>query len=157
MKWAEIRNIKLDGQSKYVYKSATPAQLTQIKKQLDDANIKLSILDTGIYKIVLPGTKALGDNGIDLNPVQGEYDRQIDLKRAADAAHALGTNRIRIFTFKRVQDPDAIFNRIVENLHKAIESRNSMTSRCSLKMNSTAIPGPASRRRSYSKPFRTAR
>ena len=55
LKWAEIRNIKLDGQSKYVYKSATPAQLTQIKKQLDDANIKLSILDTGIYKIVLPG------------------------------------------------------------------------------------------------------
>jgi sugar phosphate isomerase/epimerase len=121
LKWAEIRNAKLDGQSKYVYKSATPAQLTQIKKQLDDANIKLSVLDTGIYKIVLPGTKALGENASDLNPVQGEYDRQLDeLKRAADAAHALGTNRVRIFTFKRVQDPDAIFDRIVENLHKAI-------------------------------------
>lgn len=121
LKWAEIRNVKLDGQSKYVYKSASGAQLTQIKKQLDDANIKLSVLDTGVYKIVLPGTKALGNNASDLNPVEGEYGRQLEeLKRAADAAHALGTNKVRIFTFKRVQDPDAIFDRIVEELHKAI-------------------------------------
>ncbi len=121
LKWAEIRNIKLNGASKYVYKSATPAELAGIRKQLDDANVKLSVLDTGVYKILLPGTKAVGDNAADLNPAEGEYERQLeDLKRAADAAHALGTNRVRIFTFKRVENPDAIFNRIVDSLHKAI-------------------------------------
>ena len=43
-----------------------------------------------------------------------------ELKRAADAAHALGTKKVRIFTFLRVADPDTIFDRIVDELHKAI-------------------------------------
>jgi L-ribulose-5-phosphate 3-epimerase len=119
--WAEIRNVKLGGASKYVYKSATSEQLKQIRKQLDDAGVKLSVLDTGVYKIALPDTKPLGEDPSDLNPEQGDYRLQMDdLKRAADAAHALGTDRIRIFTFKRVAKPEAIFDRIVEDLNKAI-------------------------------------
>ncbi len=119
--WAEIRNLKLDGKSRYVYSAATPQQLKETKKQLDDAGVKLSVLDTGVYKIALPGTKPAGDNAADLNPANGAYARQMeDLKRAADAAHMLSTDRVRIFTFKRVSDPSAIFDRIVEELHKAI-------------------------------------
>jgi L-ribulose-5-phosphate 3-epimerase len=119
--WAEIRNLKLDGKNQYVYNSATPDQIKQVRKQLDDAGVKLSVLDTGIYKIALPGTRPLGQDANDLNPVQGEYERQLDdLKRAADAAHALGTDRVRVFTFKRVAELDPIFDRIVEDLHKAI-------------------------------------
>ena len=121
LRWAEIRNVKLDGKSQYVYKTATPDQLKWIKTQLENSGVKLSVLDTGIYKISLPGTTPLGSNASDLNPAQGEYDRQLDeLKRAADAAHALGTERVRIFTFKRVADPSAIFERIVEDLHRAL-------------------------------------
>lgn len=130
LKWAEIRNLKLDGKSRYVYNSATPGQLKQIKQQLDDADVKLSVLDTGVYKITLPGTQPLGQSASDLNPVQGEYERQLDdLKRAAGAAHTLGTDRLRIFTYLRVADPNAIFDRIVEDLHKAIEvaKRQSVT------------------------------
>jgi sugar phosphate isomerase/epimerase len=43
-----------------------------------------------------------------------------DLKRAAEAAHTLGTNKLRIFTFSRVSDPDAVFERIVEQVQKAL-------------------------------------
>ncbi len=119
--WAEIRNLKLDGAKRYVYNKATPAQLKQVKQQLDDASVKLSVLDTGVYKIPLPGTTPLQENGRDLNPVAGEYERQLDdLKRAGEAAHALGTDRVRIFTFKRVADPSTIFNRVTDNLHQAI-------------------------------------
>jgi len=119
--WAEIRNVKLGGKSEYVYTSATPEQLKLMRRQLDDAGVKLSVLDTGVYKIALPGTKPLGNNEQDLNPVQGEYERQLDdLRRAADAAHALGSDRVRIFTFKRVADPNAIFDRIVDDLQKAL-------------------------------------
>jgi sugar phosphate isomerase/epimerase len=120
--WAEIRNVKLEGASRYVYTSASPEQLKLMRRQLDDANVKVSVLDSGVYKIALPGTTPLGRNAQDLNPVQGEYQRQLDdLRRAADAAHALGTERVRIFTFKRVADPTAIFNRIVDDLQKAVE------------------------------------
>lgn len=121
LRWVEIRNMKLAGKNRYVYKSATPEELKGIKKQLDDANVRLSVLDSAVYKIPLPGTQPIGENAADLNPETGEYRRQMDdLKRAADAAHALGTERVRIFTFKRVADPDTIFDRIVENLYKAI-------------------------------------
>ncbi len=81
----------------------------------------MSVLDTGVYKVALPGTTPLGENPQDLNPVQGEYERQMEeLRRAADAAHALGTDRVRIFAFKRVADPNAIFERIVDELGKAL-------------------------------------
>ena len=122
LKWAEIRNLKLGGKSEYVYRSATPAQLKDARKQLDDAGVKLSVLDTGVYKIMLPGSKPMPEFTQDLNPAEGEYKRQLDdLKRAAEAAHALGTDRVRIFTFKRVVDPNVIFDRIVDDLHKAID------------------------------------
>jgi L-ribulose-5-phosphate 3-epimerase len=120
--WAEIRNMKLGGKTQDVYKSATPEQLRGIKKQFDDAQVKLSVLDTAVYKIPLPGTHPIGDDPNDLHPAQGEYASQLDdLKRAADAAHTLGAGRVRIFTFKRVADLSAIFDRIVDDLNKAIE------------------------------------
>ncbi|MBV9611859.1 MAG: sugar phosphate isomerase/epimerase [Acidobacteriaceae bacterium] len=119
--WAEIRNVKLNGKSEYVYKSAKKTEVQQIKEQLDNAGVKVSVLDTGVYKIPLPGTNPLGANASDLNPAEGEFGHQLeDLKRAADVAHALGTERVRIFTFKRVAEPDPIFERIVEALEKAI-------------------------------------
>lgn len=121
LKWAEIRNLKLDGKNAYVYRTATAQQAKAIRKQLDDAGVKLSVLDTGIYKIGLPGTQPLGENKSDLNPENGAYGRQLeDLKRGAEVAHILGTDRIRIFTFKRVAHPEAIFDRIVEELNKAL-------------------------------------
>jgi L-ribulose-5-phosphate 3-epimerase len=122
LRWAEIRNLKLNGKSTYVYKHATPDAISQIKRQLDDAGVKLSVLDTGIYKIALPGTTPLTHDPTDLNPVNGAYGTQLDdLKRAAGAAHTLGTDRLRIFAFLRVADPAAIQDRIVEELGKAIE------------------------------------
>jgi sugar phosphate isomerase/epimerase len=119
--WAEIRNLQIGGKNKYVYKSATKDEIKDIRKQLDDAGIKLSMLDTGFYKIALPGTNPLHEGASELNPSEGEFARQMDeLKRAADAAHTLGTKKVRIFTFLRVPDPDSIFDRIVDELHKAI-------------------------------------
>lgn len=121
LKWAEIRNVSLDGRSKYVYNHATPAQLKEIRKQLDDAGVKLSVLDTGVYKVPLPGTTPLKEAAGELNPAEGDFQKQMDdLKRAADAAHTLGTNKVRIFTFGRVADPNAVFDQIVEHVNKAL-------------------------------------
>jgi sugar phosphate isomerase/epimerase len=119
--WAEIRNVQLDGKSRYVYKSATPEQLKDIRQQLDNAGVKISVLDSAIYKVPLPGTKPLEESASELNPAEGVFQNQMeDLKRASEAAHTLGTNKIRIFTFSKIADPDSIFDRIVEQLQKAL-------------------------------------
>ena len=121
LRWAEIRELKLDGKQRYLYTDATPDQIKQVRRQLDDAGVKLSVLDTAIYKIALPGTSPVGEAPAYVNPEQTEYRKQMDdLRRAAAAAHALGTERIRVFTFRRVADPAAIFDRVVEELQRAI-------------------------------------
>lgn len=119
--WAEIRYLKLGGKSSYVYTDATPTQLKEIKARLDDAGVKLSVLDTAIYKIALPGTVPAGESPAYVGPAQENFNHQIeDLKRAAGAAHVLGTQKIRIFTFRRVAQPDSVFGRVVDELDKAI-------------------------------------
>jgi sugar phosphate isomerase/epimerase len=122
LRWAEIRYLKLDGAKSYVYADATQTQLKQVKRRLDDAGVKLSVLDTAVYKITLPGSIPVGETPAYVDPEQSQFGRQMDdLKRAADAAHTLGAKRIRIFTFRRVADPAAIFDRVVEQLQKAID------------------------------------
>jgi sugar phosphate isomerase/epimerase len=122
LRWAEIRNLELDGKQRYVYDTATSDQLKGIKRQLDDAEVKLSVLDTAVFKIALPGTAPVGERPAYIGLKQSGFGRQMDdLKRAGDAAHALGTDRIRIFTFRRVADPSAIFERVVEQLQGALD------------------------------------
>ncbi len=121
LRWTEIRYVNLSGKKRYVYADATPGQLKEIKRMLDDASVKLSVLDTAVFKIALPGTTPVGETPAYVDPKQSEFGRQMDdLKRAADAAKALGAERIRIFTFRRVADPAAIFDRVVEQLERAI-------------------------------------
>jgi len=122
LRWAEIRNLMLGGKIRYVYTDATPEQLKQVKRQLDEAGVRISVLDTAIFKIALPSTVPIGDAPAYANPNAGEFRHQLEhLRHAAEAAHLLGTERIRIFTFRRVADPAAIFDRVVEQLHRAIE------------------------------------
>jgi sugar phosphate isomerase/epimerase len=121
LRWIEIRYLKLDGRSSYVYSDATPGQLKDIKRQMDDAGVKLSVLDSAVFKISLPGTVPVGESPAYVGPEQEHFGRQIDnLKRAADAAHALGTQKVRVFTFRRVRQPAALFSRIVDELEKAL-------------------------------------
>ncbi len=121
LRWAEIRYLNLSDRKSYIYADATEAQLKQISRQLNDAGVKVSVLDTAIYKITLPGTKPVGESPAYVDAGKAEFGRQMDdLKRAADAAHALGTDRIRIFTFRRVVNPSSIFERVLDELHKAI-------------------------------------
>jgi L-ribulose-5-phosphate 3-epimerase len=121
LRWAEIRYLSLAGKNSYVYADATPQQLKQVKRQLDEAGVKLSVLDTAIYKIALPGTTPVADGPAYTNRAHEDFGRQLDdLRRAADAAHALGAERIRIFTFRRVANPAMVFDRMLEELQKAI-------------------------------------
>jgi sugar phosphate isomerase/epimerase len=110
--WVEIRAVW----GKY-NTEASPEQIQHLRELLDQYEIRCSQVDTALFKCTLPGTKTLGA-GTPVYP----YAEQMDLlKRAIERAHAWGTDKIRIFTFWRVAEPETIFGRIREEVQKAAE------------------------------------
>ncbi|HTS67524.1 MAG TPA: sugar phosphate isomerase/epimerase family protein [Terriglobia bacterium] len=115
--WVEIRSVW----GKY-NTEASPEQIRRLKELLSQYEIRCSQVDTALFKCTLPGTKTLGA-GTPVYP----YSEQMDLlKRASDRAHAWGTDRLRIFAFWRVAEPEQIFPRISEELQKAAEVAKSL-------------------------------
>jgi sugar phosphate isomerase/epimerase len=112
LSWVEIRQVF------GVYNTETsPAQIQRLKDLLDQYGFRVSVIDSALYKCTLPGTTPLGREK-DAYP----YPEQIELlKRAADRAHELGTDKIRGFTFWRVAEPQRLSKRIAEELEKAAE------------------------------------
>jgi len=96
---------------------ATPGEIRKAKQLLDQYGFKCSVVDSALYKCVLPGTKPVSSEG-EPYPYAGQIDL---LKRAMDRAHAWGTDKVRGFTFWRVADPAMIFPRIAEELSRAAE------------------------------------
>jgi sugar phosphate isomerase/epimerase len=107
LKHAEIRN--LWGK----YNTEQPLdRIREARRMLDDAGIRTAILDTGFFKIPLPGPD---DRGV--------MDNQWALLGSAmERAKILGTDLIRIFafTYDRGAKPDAaVYPRIYELLEQA--------------------------------------
>ena len=112
LRWVEIRTVW-----KTYNTEASPEQVQRLKSLLQQYDFTLSVLDTALYKCDLPGTKnVVGER--DAYPYSGQMDL---LKRAMDRAHALGTDKLRVFAFWRVDDPQVHFPRIAGELVKAAE------------------------------------
>jgi sugar phosphate isomerase/epimerase len=112
LSWVEIRAVW----GKY-NTEATPQEVGRIKALLDEHGFKCSVVDSALYKCVLPGTKPVSQEG-EPYPYSGQIDL---LKRASDRAHAWGTDKVRGFTFWRVAEPEKIYSQISEQLAKAAE------------------------------------
>lgn len=112
LSWVEIRDVW----GKY-NTEATPQEIRRIKHLLDQYHFKCSVVDSALYKCVLPGTKAV-ESEEGSYPYSGQMDL---LKRAIDRAHAWGSDKVRGFTFWRVAKPEKIYPRISEELAKAAE------------------------------------
>jgi sugar phosphate isomerase/epimerase len=110
LQWVEIRQIW------GVYNTeASPEQIRRVKELMDQYGFRISVVSTALYKCVLPGTVQIGHQK-DAYP----YSEQMDLlKRAADRAHAWGTETLRGFTFWRVAEPEKIAGRVAEEMEKA--------------------------------------
>ena len=110
--WVEIRNVW------GIYNTETsPAQIRRIKDLIEKYQMKVSAVDTALFKCTLPGTRIIVPEK-DAYP----YAQQMDLlQRAMDRAHAWGTDKLRVFTFWRVADYPAIEGRAVEEMEKAAE------------------------------------
>lgn len=112
LSWVEVRTVW------GVYNTyASPQQIQKIKDLLRKYSFTVSVVDTALFKCALPGT----------TPVHGEkdfrpYSEQMELlKRAIECAQNLGTDKLRVFAFWRVAEPDKSYPRISEELAKAAE------------------------------------
>ena len=111
LEWVEIRQIW-----GHTYNTeATPEQIRRIRELLDQYGFRVSVVSTALYKCTLPGTQPLRTSK-DIYPYSGQMDL---LKRAAERAHAWGTETLRGFSFWRVAQPEGIAGRIAEELEKA--------------------------------------
>lgn len=108
--WVKIRDIG----GKY-NTEATPEEIRRVSSLLASYDFKCSVVDSALFKCVLPGTKPVRSEG-DSYPYSGQMEL---LKRAIDRAHAWGTDKVRGFTFWRVAEPRTIYSRIADELSKA--------------------------------------
>jgi sugar phosphate isomerase/epimerase len=118
----ELRNV--DG--RYCFRHE-PEKLRQIRDLLKERGVRVALLSTPVLKCVLPGS-ALAEgvqNEIQLAqkdfpvPVDDQFAQQMDfLRQAIDAARILETDKLRIFSYWRVQDREKESARIVEGLER---------------------------------------
>jgi len=80
LSWVEIRGLW----GKY-NTEATPEEIKRVKGLLDQYNFKCSVVDSGFYKCVLPGTNAVSIEGGYHTPYSGQMDL---LKHGMDRCHA---------------------------------------------------------------------
>ena len=121
MQWLELRNVP-GTKRPYFYMSAE--ELTPVARDFSDNGIRISFLNTSLLKFGLPGTEPVTrrTETADARATrqareQAEFDRRMEsLAKCITAAHVLGTDRVRVFTFHRVAEPEKLFPRIAEVL-----------------------------------------
>ena len=112
LRWVEIRNLW----NKYVT-DTTLDEARKAKELLDRYGIRLSVLDTAVFKCALPGHKLAGNRKDDYPWTEQEAL----LKRAIERSEILDTRFIRIFSFWDVEDPEAAYPAVIEQIQKAAE------------------------------------
>lgn len=120
LRWLEVRGVP---GAKKSYTSLTADELKQARREFDDGGVKISFLNTGLLKFVMPGTEPARpprnetpesrERRVARDAAQFER-RMDDLRKAIQAAHALGVADMRVFTFLRTAEPQAQFPRIVD-------------------------------------------
>ncbi|MBM3746446.1 MAG: sugar phosphate isomerase/epimerase [Acidobacteria bacterium] len=121
LKWLELRGVP---GGKQAYEAMPEPELRAAAKEFADAGLGISFLDASLLKYGLPGTEPVRrrpeSEEARARRIQQEgarFERRMeDLARAIRAARILGTDKIRIFTFSRVEEPARLMPRLVEIL-----------------------------------------
>ena len=112
LQWVEIRRVF------GIYNTeATSAQIRQINGIVKRNGLRVSVIDSAVYKCVLAGTIPITK---DSDPYAYSEQNEL-LKRACDRANELGAGKIRIFTFWRVPEPASVSERVAAELRKAAD------------------------------------
>ncbi len=112
LRWVELRNVWGKSVTDIDEQTAREA-----KKIIDGYGLRVSVIDTAFLKCRLPGTTLIG-NDRDTYPYDEQYEM---LRRACVQARFFGAPYLRIFTFWRVAEPDAIAEDITLHLNRALK------------------------------------
>lgn len=125
LQWVELRAVP---GGKTYYQFLPEAELRAAARELADAGLRVSFLNTGLLKFPLPGTEPLRFRNETPEARakrqardQAQFDRRMEeLRQAIRAAQILGTDKVRVFAFTRVADPMALLPRIAEILEPMV-------------------------------------
>lgn len=117
LKWVEVRDVPGARKS---YWSLPEEELKTARREFDEAGLRVSFLNTSMLKYILPGAEPVRRPNVteEAWKLRKERDaarfakRMEELDLSIRAAKILGVNRIRIFAFTRVAEPEAVFPRI---------------------------------------------
>jgi len=116
LEWVELRNVW----NKYITEF-TPDEVKRAKDLLAKYNLRVSVLDSAYFKTTLPGTTSKFAEGKG-DFAANEHEKQDALlERAFARAGDFGTDKVRIFSFWRVDDPHTVFDRVAKELDKTAE------------------------------------
>ena len=114
LSWVELRFVW----NKYVT-DFKPDEVKRAKELLAKHGMRVSVVDSPYFKTLLPGTTSKFSEG-KRDPLQSDYGRQAEvLEKAIARATDFGTDKVRIFSFLRVQDPETVFDRVAKELSNA--------------------------------------
>lgn len=126
LRWMELRDVPGGGGH---YMRQSDETLKDTAKQLHDNGIRVSFLNTPMFKSTLPGTEPVFSKPESpearekrIARHQAEFDRRKqDFEQAFRAAHLLGVDKIRVFTFLRTAEPEKQFQRIADVIGEMAE------------------------------------
>ena len=119
LRWMELRDVPGGGGH---YMRQPEDKLKETAKQLHDNGIRVSFLNTPMFKITLPGTEPVfrqpetaEARAKRIPRHQADFDRRKqDFEQAFRAAHLLGVDKIRVFTFLRTAEPEKVYPQIAD-------------------------------------------
>jgi sugar phosphate isomerase/epimerase len=97
-------------------------ELTRAKQLIDKHHLQVAVIASPLYKYNLPEMPARPTEKRDTFRASfTDQDTEDLLRRASEIARFFATNKVRIFTYWRVEDPDKAYPYVRDRLAKAAE------------------------------------
>jgi len=105
--------------------NASPADLDRAGKLIRDHGLTVSDIASPIFKWNLPQMPAQAEKRDTFNANFTEADSDELLKRSFELAHRLGSQKVRIFSYWRVEQPEKAYPYVRDRLERAAELASS--------------------------------